>query len=363
MNNPSVTLALLFSLTVMASAQQTGDTNRDYGINGAGLGGTSPVVQQLLATSSFDQAYSTLDSGAPLIWACSPSVAIGTIQTPNNSMDLSLIGVELLLDGTAPGFLGVLAHTDASGGFNLPFPGVIVPANFSKSFVMAHLAASSPDGWWTSQTHQVSWVPDGNLSPGNQGACLGSGVPVPLSDDSSAQVTLGFSFVFYGTSYTNLFIGSNGYITFGVGDSSLFESVPALLGGAPRISMWWDDLNPSAGGSVSFFTDNLGIAEVCFAGVPQFGTADSNNFSCQFGAGGTIVMDYGAMGALDGMCALSPGNNLDPIGTPLNLSLAGASIVPGSAAYELFTFNSPGDVAGFQVFWVLDALGQPVTQF
>src|SRR5690606_3133004 len=48
------------------------------------------------------------------------------------------------------------------------------------------------------------------------------GVGISLSDDSSRYVAFseGFIFPFYGRQYSSLYIGSNGYLTFGSGDSS-----------------------------------------------------------------------------------------------------------------------------------------------
>jgi hypothetical protein len=44
-----------------------------------------------------------------------------------------------------------------------------------------------------------------------------------LSDDSFAAVSLDFAFPFFGTRYNEMFVGSNGFITFGSGDSNFPE--------------------------------------------------------------------------------------------------------------------------------------------
>ena len=79
---------------------------------------------------------------------------------------------------------------------------------------------------------------------------LTSWVALPLSDDSFAEVTPPQSVSLYGTSYNSLFVGSNGYITFGAGDSDFSESLADHFD-LPRISGAFDDLNPGAGGTVS----------------------------------------------------------------------------------------------------------------
>ena len=72
-----------------------------------------------------------------------------------------------------------------------------------------------------------------------------------LGDDDYVEVNLPFSFEFCGISYTSVFVNSNGSVSFGEGDLDFSESVPEFLEGPPRIALLWDDLNPSAAGSIT----------------------------------------------------------------------------------------------------------------
>lgn len=81
-------------------------------------------------------------------------------------------------------------------------------------------------------------------------------------DDYSAAVSLGFGFEFYGVSYNELLIGSNGLVTFDTteylsgccsGDVLPDSSAPDNL-----IAMWWEDLDPSDGGTIRY--DTVGVA-------------------------------------------------------------------------------------------------------
>ncbi|MFZ4575251.1 MAG: proprotein convertase P-domain-containing protein, partial [Phycisphaerales bacterium] len=49
----------------------------------------------------------------------------------------------------------------------------------------------------------------------------GTGTALVLGDDNFLTAPIGFSFPFYGTSYTDVFVGSNGLLTFGVGSAAL----------------------------------------------------------------------------------------------------------------------------------------------
>ncbi|MEL6188556.1 MAG: Ig domain-containing protein, partial [Myxococcota bacterium] len=62
-------------------------------------------------------------------------------------------------------------------------------------------------------------------------------------DDGSATITLPFAFSFYGQDFTQVTVGTNGYVTFGGGGSSRFNgSFPSTSSPNNMIAVWWDDL-------------------------------------------------------------------------------------------------------------------------
>ena len=70
-------------------------------------------------------------------------------------------------------------------------------------------------------------------------------------DDYRGPIQLPFEFSFYGEIYSQVFINSNGFISFDTGSGIYNNSfIPDL--GIPNnlISLFWDDLNPSAGGII-----------------------------------------------------------------------------------------------------------------
>jgi hypothetical protein len=60
-------------------------------------------------------------------------------------------------------------------------------------------------------------------------------------DDASASIPVGFSFPFYGTNYTSLFVSSNGLITFGSGDSTFTNGDLTTSSAFAAIAAYWDD--------------------------------------------------------------------------------------------------------------------------
>ncbi len=101
-----------------------------------------------------------------------------------------------------------------------------------------------------------------------------SGTNLAAGDDTVRVVGLPFGFPFQGTVYHQLTIGSNGWIKLGslpTSASEFADSEATMLSGAPRIAVAWDDLDPSASGSVSFAADAT-QASIVWKNVPSFAT-------------------------------------------------------------------------------------------
>ena len=79
-----------------------------------------------------------------------------------------------------------------------------------------------------------------------------SGNRLTLADDDSQAVALPFAFPFYGKSHSEVFVNSDGNLTFGEADkASTPRSLGRFLEGPPRIGPLFADLDPSAAGSVT----------------------------------------------------------------------------------------------------------------
>ncbi len=133
------------------------------------------------------------------------------------------------------------------------------------------------------------------------------GLPLALGDDDSMQLSLtgGKQVGVYGSTFGSFWIGSNGYITFDAADIDSTESVGDHFA-MKRISALFDDLDPSAGGQISWkqLTDR---AVVTFLNVPEAGTANSNSFQIEMFFEGTIRLTYLNIDAADGLAGLSDG--------------------------------------------------------
>ena len=110
----------------------------------------------------------------------------------------------------------------------------------------------------------------------------GTGTPVFLSDDQvSSALPIGFNFTFYGNTYSDFYISSNGFITFtddGHSGCCSGQFVPNSNSPNNLIAFAWEDLNPSIGGTIDYFTTGSAPDRVLvmnFTDVPLFGGGGS----------------------------------------------------------------------------------------
>ena len=121
----------------------------------------------------------------------------------------------------------------------------------------------------------------------------GSGTSVALADDGESSLySIGFSFPFYGSSYSQFQIGANGVVSFVSGDVG-FSNGSLPSSGVPSLSLLplWDDLNPASGGSIYYHTDGSRLV-VSWIGVPFYNTSDNQTFQAIIYPDGRIVYQY-----------------------------------------------------------------------
>ena len=220
----------------------------------------------------------------------------------------------------------ILTVTDSAGrtGASNPFNMAVPPDYFTELFdttandVSNQSFLFTPNG--TASFYSVARTPTTTFPTDPTG-----GTALSLSDDSYAQVTPtgGAQVKLYGVSYTSFYVGSNGYVTFGSGDTSL-DSTLANHFSKPRIAMLLDDLNPGSGGTVSWrqLADRV---VVTYQAVPEYGTANSNNFQTEMYFDGRIRITCLGIADTGGLIGLSKGT-----GTPAGFIESDFSTYPTS---------------------------------
>ncbi|KAA9132723.1 hypothetical protein F3N42_05785 [Marinihelvus fidelis] len=244
-------------------------------------------------------------TGAPVLTAEIVSSALDTIMVLVDA-DLNLVAID---DDGGAGLLSRIAAADLPAG-------------------TYYLGVATFDGETTGR--YVLEIAESNA------------IPLSLGDDDAVELPLGFSFPFNGSSYSSVWVNSNGNLTFGSADTWFLESVADLLNLQPRISPLWDDLSPNVGGSVSaeVGTDEI---TVIFDDVPEFASTSSNTFMVTLRADGSYTIEYGLVEALDGLAGVSEGGGAaDPGETDLS---AGSAYPAAGTTYENFT-GADNDLSG-----------------
>ncbi|MCP4245851.1 MAG: hypothetical protein GY778_02275 [bacterium] len=148
------------------------------------------------------------------------------------------------------------------------------------------------------------------------------GTALLLTDNGSQLINFGpDSVVLYGVPYTGLFVNANGNVTFNSADTTANET-PTAHFSQPRISALFDDLNPAAGGTISWKHEADRIA-VTWQDVPEAGAANANTFQVEMYFDGRIQLSWLGLGAADGIVGLSEGLGVSPDFFETNLSGAG----------------------------------------
>jgi hypothetical protein len=82
-----------------------------------------------------------------------------------------------------------------------------------------------------------------------------TGTPLALDDDDSSDpLPISFPFDFYGTEYSEFFINSNGFLSFGSGDDE-FENNCPFSSSSPSsiVAIMWDDMDPGDTGALVYY--------------------------------------------------------------------------------------------------------------
>ena len=190
--------------------------------------------------------------------------------------------------------------------------------------------------------------PDSNDLVNGLGGPAGFGAQIVESDDTSAEIAIPFGITIDGVTYNSIFIGSNGFVTFGSGDSDWTQSLSEFESGPPRIAAFWSDVDPAnpavgatPGGTstgsnnVYYYVDGNTVI-VTWDDVDDFGGEDTPNafqiIIRDLGAGNVTVeiryegLTWGAGDYLAGITDGAGNTFLISDNGPLSDALAGTNV-------------------------------------
>ncbi len=281
--------------------------------------------------------------------------AISSDYTDSTSQADPNVGRYTIFGATAGASYAIYVDQILAGGFSTPpaspLPG---PEEFYNS---SEANTNPPDD-------PLDFTPVAAVAGSNTGGINiifnqpSPGDPLPVGDDGSVQLSLPFTFCIGGQGFDAVFVNANGNLTFGAASGDFSESDPEMVGGPPRIAGLWDDLNPSAGGVVTFDQSSSRFTAI-WDGVPEFLNTGSNSFSitirnnshdCGPGNGtndpnpNQIEINYGDLTAADGIAGLSGGIRITSgFETEIDLSSSGPEVLQYHHEAALYENFSGGD--------------------
>ncbi|MBU0519403.1 T9SS type A sorting domain-containing protein, partial [bacterium] len=123
----------------------------------------------------------------------------------------------------------------------------------------------------------------------------GTEVTFTHNDSTTTNLPIGFNFPFYGELQSEFIISANGWISFS-DHSGAWNNLTIPNSSAPRdlIAPFWDDLDPTVGGEVRYYSNNADSLIVSFIQVPHYGSTTVGTYTCQtiLTAAGTITLQY-----------------------------------------------------------------------
>ncbi len=289
----------------------------DYTIENTGI---SPLsITDVTGSNLVDCSGFTVDTPLPLSVADGTSETLSVSITPTtsdpfsfdmeivsndadeNPYDITVVGASAPDIDVAPASLTIVLPPDDTGSTSLSidnFGGADLAWTISVQNVSPSPGPTGPMASGGPDSHGYEWAdseePDGPTYEWID--ITGSGTPLGLGDESSAEVALPFPFEFYGDSKTSVHVVSNGYLVFG---SSVIDynntSIPNATEPNDLVAPYWDDLDPSAGGEI-YTLSELGRFVVSWVGVPRWEDGGSNTFQAILYPDGRILCQYESMG-------------------------------------------------------------------
>ena len=157
-------------------------------------------------------------------------------------------------------------------------PDQLLPCGVGSTTLTADLSQCGPGGPNPNQTTNYGVTNIPYVSQTNTGTQLF------MTDDSQqGPFNIGFNFCFFGTTYSQFYVGSNGWISFGGGQPITFTSqpIPTVSGLVPKNCIMgpWQDWHPGLGGQIRYQVQGTAPCRklvVSWINVPMFQC--TNNF-------------------------------------------------------------------------------------
>ena len=154
----------------------------------------------------------------------------------------------------------------------------------TRSVVASLLALSAP---LLAQTYEPVLIPPQiNGAPSTM-------TPLQLGDDSTAQIDLGFDFVYWGQTFTSAWVSSNGFVSFQGGGHLCCNGSPIENAQRNTIYGMWTDLVNYSGNP--YYKRNQGSILFGWYATNEYGTGNQYTFEIGLFDDGKIQFNYAAL--------------------------------------------------------------------
>ncbi len=122
--------------------------------------------------------------------------------------------------------------------------------------------------------------------------------PLNLGDDNTRNVALGFEFEYWGQTFTDVWVSSNGFVSFQSANHLCCNGQPIEQAQRNTIYAYWSDIISFTGNPYYRVSD--GAALFGWYNVQEYGTNNSNTFEIGLFSNGNIQFNYGSLSASGG---------------------------------------------------------------
>ena len=119
--------------------------------------------------------------------------------------------------------------------------------------------------------------------------------PLNLGDDNTRQISLGFEFEYWGQTFTDVWVSSNGFVSFQSAANLCCNGLPLEQAQRNTIYAYWSDLVSYTGNP--YYRLDEGSALFGWYGTQEYGTNNLNTFEIGLFDNGNIQFNYGSMSA------------------------------------------------------------------
>ncbi|WP_283787659.1 S8 family serine peptidase [Bermanella sp. WJH001] len=250
------------------------------------------VIDNSAQISDLSNTLSVLTAMGPILSVAPQSIDVVTLLPDETSLINLLIGnagderleyrAELVSAASAP----VVAKLNAKG--------LDLSESISKGQVDTRQGEVVINGTGGPDAYGYTW------SDSNEGVAyvwqdiVNTGTSFTLSDDNVVgPYNLGFEFEFYGESYNQIWVSSNGFVSFGAIDHGCCsgQPIPSADGFNNIIAWAWDDLYPTAGYTAHYLSTSEQFI-VQFTNYGEFGDSGSITAQVILSKNGRIRLQY-----------------------------------------------------------------------